>query len=55
MQVIGSELPGDRNTTTALLEEKFDYIFFTGNHNVGRVVMEKAAKHLTPVRSFMRR
>ena len=49
MQVIGSELPGDRNTTTALLEEKFDYIFFTGNHNVGRVVMEKAAKHLTPV------
>ena len=32
-----------------LLKEKFDYIFFTGNHNVGRVVMEGAAKHLTPV------
>lgn len=47
--MIGSELPGDRNTTAALLEEKFDYIFFTGNHKVGRVIMEKAAKHLTPV------
>lgn len=49
MQVIGSEMRGDRETTSALLEQKFDYIFFTGNHKVGRVIMEKAAKHLTPV------
>ena len=28
---------------------KFDYIFFTGSVNVGRQVMEKAARNLTPV------
>jgi len=33
----------------ALLEERFDYIFYTGNGKVGRYVMEKAAQHLTPV------
>lgn len=31
VQVIGSEEKGDRGTTAALLKEKFDYIFFTGN------------------------
>jgi aldehyde dehydrogenase (NAD+) len=35
--------------TTALLAERFDHIFYTGNGAVGRVVMEAAAKHLTPV------
>jgi aldehyde dehydrogenase (NAD+) len=35
--------------TTALLAEKWDYIFYTGNGAVGRVVMQAAAKHLTPV------
>ena len=35
--------------TTALLAERFDHIFYTGNGRVGRVVMEAAAKHLTPV------
>lgn len=35
--------------TTALLEERFDHIFYTGNGTVGRVVMTAAAKHLTPV------
>ncbi|MCP3985025.1 MAG: aldehyde dehydrogenase family protein [bacterium] len=35
--------------TTALLEEHFDHIFYTGNGHVGRVVMEAAAKNLTPV------
>jgi aldehyde dehydrogenase (NAD+) len=35
--------------TTALLAERFDHIFYTGNGTVGRVVMEAAAKHLTPV------
>jgi len=33
----------------ALLEEKFDYIFYTGNGRVGRYIMERAAQHLTPV------
>jgi aldehyde dehydrogenase (NAD+) len=33
----------------ALLEEKFDYIFFTGSVATGRRVMEAAARHLTPV------
>ena len=36
-------------STTVLLEEKFDYIFFTGSPRVGQIVMEAAAKHLTPV------
>ncbi|KAM6273362.1 aldehyde dehydrogenase family 3 member B1-like [Porphyrio hochstetteri] len=35
--------------TTGLLENKFDYIFFTGNPTVGRIMMTAAAKHLTPV------
>jgi aldehyde dehydrogenase (NAD+) len=35
--------------TTALLRERFDHIFYTGNGMVGRIVMEAAAKHLTPV------
>ena len=33
----------------ALLEERFDFIFFTGSSTLGRVVMAKAARHLTPV------
>ena len=32
-----------------LLAEKWDYIFFTGSSNVGKIVYESAAKHLTPV------
>lgn len=40
---------GGVETSTALLSEQFDYIFFTGGTSVGRVVMEAAAKHLTPV------
>jgi aldehyde dehydrogenase (NAD+) len=35
--------------TTALLEQRFDHIFYTGNGVVGRIVLEAAAKHLTPV------
>jgi aldehyde dehydrogenase (NAD+) len=35
--------------TTALLEQRFDHIFYTGNGTVGRIVMTAAAKHLTPV------
>ncbi|MEU8510838.1 aldehyde dehydrogenase family protein [Kitasatospora sp. NPDC048722] len=35
--------------TTALLEQRFDHIFYTGNGTVGRIVMAAAARHLTPV------
>ncbi|CAM6019945.1 unnamed protein product [Sphagnum balticum] len=35
--------------TTALLAQKWDKIFYTGNTTVGRIVMAAAAKHLTPV------
>ncbi len=40
---------GGRSENNHLLEQKFDYIFFTGSTGVGRLVLEKAAKHLTPV------
>ena len=40
---------GGREENQMLLEQKFDYIFFTGSTNVGKTVMEKAAAHLTPV------
>ena len=40
---------GGVTETTALLAERFDHIFYTGNGRVGRVVMAAAAKHLTPV------
>lgn len=40
---------GGRMENQSLLEQRFDYIFFTGGVNVGRMVMEKAAVHLTPV------
>ena len=35
--------------TTALLEQRFDKIFFTGSTPVGKIVYQAAAKHLTPV------
>ncbi|MEV3853739.1 aldehyde dehydrogenase family protein [Streptomyces sp. NPDC050095] len=35
--------------TTALLAQRFDHIFYTGNGAVGRIVMAAAAQHLTPV------
>ncbi|NXC84798.1 AL3B1 dehydrogenase, partial [Cercotrichas coryphoeus] len=40
---------GGVQETTRLLENKFDYIFFTGTPPVGRIIMTAAAKHLTPV------
>jgi len=40
---------GGRQENTALLVEKFDYIFFTGSIAVGKTVMASAAKNLTPV------
>lgn len=40
---------GDASVGADLLDYPFDYIFFTGSPTVGRIVMEKASKHLTPV------
>ena len=40
---------GHREVNTALLERRFDLIFFTGSPALGRQVMEAAARHLTPV------
>ena len=40
---------GGRAENTALLEQRFDFIFFTGSVRVGHLVMEKASRHLTPV------
>jgi len=40
---------GGADETTALLRERFDHIFYTGNPAIGRIVMEAAAHHLTPV------
>lgn len=40
---------GGVEETTALLDQRFDHILYTGNGQVGRIVMEKAARTLTPV------
>ena len=39
----------DAHTTEMLLQERFDYIFYTGGVRFGKSVMEAAARHLTPV------
>ena len=40
---------GGAQTSQELLAQKFDHIFFTGGTEIGRIVMQAAAKHLTPV------
>ena len=42
-------LKGAVPETTALLKEKWDHIFYTGNGAVGSIVATAAARHLTPV------
>jgi len=42
-------LQGDKEVSTSLLAERWDYIFFTGSVPVGKIVYKAAAKHLTPV------
>ncbi|APH18232.1 aldehyde dehydrogenase [Clostridium botulinum] len=42
-------ITGGIEESTALLKEKFDYIFYTGGINVGKIVMRAAAEHLTPI------
>ncbi|WP_422477668.1 aldehyde dehydrogenase [Pleomorphochaeta sp. DL1XJH-081] len=40
---------GGREENEALLEHRFDYLFFTGSVEVGKIVMNRAARFLTPV------
>ena len=40
---------GDRHVNAALLEQRWDIIFFTGSPDLGRIVMQAAARNLTPV------
>jgi aldehyde dehydrogenase (NAD+) len=42
-------VPGHREETTELLKLPFDFIFFTGSTNTGKVVARAAAENLTPV------
>ena len=45
----GAVVTGGRAENQCLLEQKFDYIFFTGSQAVGREVLRKAAENLVPV------
>ena len=42
-------IEGEVETTEKLLKERFDYIFFTGSTEVGKIVMRAASEHLTPI------
>lgn len=42
-------IEGNPEINTSILNEKFDYIFFTGSVHVGKIVMNAAAKNLTPI------
>ena len=42
-------IEGEKETTSALINLDFDYIFFTGSAPVGKIVMKAAAEHLVPV------
>ncbi|KAI9467982.1 MAG: Aldehyde/histidinol dehydrogenase [Benjaminiella poitrasii] len=44
-----SVITGGIPETTAVLENRFDHVFYTGNGEVGKIVMTAAAKYLTPV------
>ena len=42
-------IEGEADVSQALLDEVFDYIFFTGSTEIGKMVMQAAARNLTPV------
>ncbi len=44
-----SVFSGGRDVIQKMLDVRYDYIFFTGSPFLGKIVMEKASKHLTPV------
>lgn len=41
-------ITGGRAENAALLEQKFDFVFFTGSQAVGKEVLRHTAEHLTP-------
>lgn len=44
-----SVIEGGVSETQDLLNQRFDYIFFTGSTNVGKIIMKEASKNLIPV------
>jgi aldehyde dehydrogenase (NAD+) len=44
-----ASIQGGVETSTELLAQRWDYIFFTGSVSVGKIVAQAASKHLTPV------
>lgn len=42
-------IEGGREVNTVLFNQRFDFIFFTGSPMLGKIVMQAAAQHLTPV------
>lgn len=49
LQDLYAVINGGVEETTELLKQRFDHILYTGNTTVGKIVMQAAAKHLTPV------
>ena len=43
-----SVVMGGRAENSALLDQKFDFVFFTGSQSVGKEVLRHTAEHLTP-------
>jgi len=43
-----ASIEGGISVASELLEQRWDYIFFTGSVSVGKIVAQAAAKHLTP-------
>lgn len=45
---LAAVVTGGKEVSEALLDQPFDFVFFTGSTEVGRIVARKAAKHLSP-------
>lgn len=48
-ETVATTVEGGVETSTELLAQKWDYIFFTGSTTVGKIVAKAAANNLTPV------
>ena len=46
---IAAAVQGEKETGQFLLKQQYDFIFFTGSRQVGKIVMKQAAENLTPV------
>lgn len=42
-------IEGGVSVSKALLDQKWDYIFFTGSTQIGKIIAKAAARHLTPI------